>query len=200
MTITTEEESVATGEIRLLFWAEGGDFEAFERALVDDPTVVDYRELAESDDRRLYRVRFAEAGEDVTIYPTWIALDGIVLSATADKDGWDLRIQFPDREAVSKLREHCRDRGLSFQMRRLYSRHDIEGPGNDFGLTDAQREVLREAVAAGYFDIPRGSTLSDLGDRLDISGQAASERLRRGMRTLVDNTIGDGPNADAGEE
>lgn len=190
MVITTEEESVATGEVRLLFWARGGDFDAFEAALGDDPTVVDYRQLAESDGRRLYRVRLAEAGEEVTIYPTWIALDGLVLSAMATKDGWELRIQFPDRSAVSELREHCRDRGMAFQMKRLYSRHDAEGPGDDFGLTDPQREVLREAVVAGYFDIPRGATLSELGDRLGISGQAASERLRRGMQTLVDNAIG----------
>jgi predicted DNA binding protein len=46
----------------------------------------------------------------------------------------------------------------------------------------------------GYFEIPREASTSDIGDRLGISAQAVSERLRRGHRKLVTSTVEpDGP-------
>ena len=45
----------------------------------------------------------------------------------------------------------------------------------------------------GYFDVPREAKLGDIADRLDVSHQALSERLRRGHANLVQETIGVGP-------
>lgn len=46
-------------------------------------------------------------------------------------------------------------------------------------LTDRQREVLDVAVAAGYYDDPRGATHADLAEQLDVSPTTVSEHLRR---------------------
>jgi len=53
------------------------------------------------------------------------------------------------------------------------------------GLTDAQRDLLLEAVDAGYFDTPRECTLTELADRCDIAPSTASETLRRAERCVV---------------
>jgi predicted DNA binding protein len=41
------------------------------------------------------------------------------------------------------------------------------------------------AAKQGYYQIPRETTVADIADALDISTQAASERLRRGMDQLI---------------
>lgn len=58
----------------------------------------------------------------------------------------------------------------------------------DAGLETTVVEELpdRTLVRAGYYDIPRRSSLSDLSASSD---QAISERLRRGSAALIDATI-----------
>ncbi|GAD51326.1 hypothetical protein MBEHAL_0086 [Halarchaeum acidiphilum MH1-52-1] len=46
-------------------------------------------------------------------------------------------------------------------------------------LTDRQREVLDAAVAAGYYEDPRGVTVADVADALGVSVSTASEHLRK---------------------
>jgi hypothetical protein len=45
------------------------------------------------------------------------------------------------------------------------------------------------AVEAGYHDIPRTCTTVELADKLGISDQAVTERLRRAIVNLVSNTL-----------
>ncbi|WP_263654245.1 helix-turn-helix domain-containing protein [Halomicrobium urmianum] len=45
------------------------------------------------------------------------------------------------------------------------------------------------AYHAGYFEVPRATTLADVADDLDISRNAASARLRRGHRNLLASTL-----------
>jgi predicted DNA binding protein len=45
------------------------------------------------------------------------------------------------------------------------------------------------AVRGGYYGIPRGTSTQELADELGISAQAVTERLRRGVATLVNNTL-----------
>jgi predicted DNA-binding protein YlxM (UPF0122 family) len=45
------------------------------------------------------------------------------------------------------------------------------------------------AVRNGYYSIPRQVSTQELADTLEISDQAVTERLRRAIETLVENTI-----------
>jgi predicted DNA binding protein len=60
---------------------------------------------------------------------------------------------------------------------------------DDYGLTAPQRQALLLAAEYGYYDVPRNGTLTDIAGELDISEQAASQRLRRGTRALLESTI-----------
>lgn len=54
-----------------------------------------------------------------------------------------------------------------------------------FGLTPSQQEALAVALEQGYFDVPRTTTLVEIAERLGVSDQAVSERLRRGEKHLL---------------
>lgn len=53
-------------------------------------------------------------------------------------------------------------------------------------LTARQREVLLAAYRNGYFDIPHGVTLEEIGDDLGIGRRTTEEHLRRAINKLMD--------------
>ena len=176
--------------LRNLFWATGDDFEAFETALGEDPTITAFEGIADENGSRLYRVQYAEEVPEVEAYRASVALDGVVLRAENDGDGWLVRMRFPSREAIAAFCERCWEADFDLHIRAVYDQHE-QSPERRFGLTPPQYETLLTALRNGYFSIPRGASLQDVADELDVSSQAASERLRRGMKTLVRATLAD---------
>jgi predicted DNA binding protein len=169
-------------------WARGEDLDGFERTLAEDGTVTDIRRLSDAGDRRLYRLRLTGAASVVT-YDTWIDLGAARLEMRYTDERWHARMRFPDRDALGTFREFCLDHDLDFRLHRLYDSDPARGPPRD-RLTTHQREALRLAHEEGYFGIPRGTTLGDIAAELDISNQAASERLRRGCGRIVGDRFG----------
>lgn len=170
--------------VSITFWAGGDDFETFETALERAEAVLDVRALSEQvEGRKLYQLHLPAAK---TTYWGWARLGGVLFAGTGTRDGLTYRMCFPDREALIAFRKHCEKRGIPFSLDGLHS--DVEPPESaDCGLTSFQRELLVAAFENGYFEVPRGTTMADLADRFDISDQAASERLRRGLSNLLDD-------------
>lgn len=174
--------------LRSVFWLHAGSDVDFEGALASDPTVTDYRLLSEADGASLYRARHPAETPAVDAYEAAVETDALLVNGRGTGDGWHLKLWLPDRESLSAFRERCADADVPMTIRSMYD--DAPQPVNElYGLTERQRETLLLAAQNGYFTIPRDSTLAELADELDLSSQAASERLRRGMRTLVDNVI-----------
>jgi predicted DNA binding protein len=71
---------------------------------------------------------------------------------------------------------------------RVYTSTDKAAPA-DFELTDSQRTALFHAVRGGYFEVPRRTTLRQIGDELGITGQAVSENLRRGANNVFKQVL-----------
>ncbi|WP_101294648.1 helix-turn-helix domain-containing protein [Halegenticoccus soli] len=174
--------------VRILVWAEGGDFEAFEAALADDPTVTPPRRTVEIGDRRLYQMDLIGEGLRTSIYPLLVEEGGIIRELTATSDGWHFRATFPDRRTFSRFYSFCEERNVDFELQRLHV--EVAGTRNStYDLSSKQRELLLRAHEAGYFEIPRRTTLDELTDEFQISSQALSERLRRGLDTLIAETL-----------
>lgn len=195
MTLTVEAEQAVDGRdgsaphpIHLLFWAAGGDYDAFEAALEADPTVTDHRRLADTGRSRLYRVVYTEEGMSMTAHAEWVELDATLLEARTNGSGWSIRMRFPDRESVSEFKSWFDERGLPFVVTRMFT---AEPPSETrlFGLTEKQRETLQTAWEHGYFDVPRRIDLDALSRELGISDTAVSQRLRRGTATLIENGL-----------
>lgn len=181
------------GFAKALLWVCGDDFRTFEGNLRDHSMVADHECLTRVDGYRFYTVSHVEGAESNLSYPLVFENDIQVLDATGTQAGLEMKALCPTKSAFSRYRNGCRDRDIPFRLRSLYYEDGdaTEGrvrpePGS---LTETQRETLLTALAAGYFDVPRRATLEEIADRLDISTQAVSTRLRRGQRNLIRTTL-----------
>lgn len=174
--------------LRVIFWARGDSLDTFEDSLALDPTVEEFTLLANEHSQRFYSVVVPESVPCVDLYARSIDLHGVLVDATRDQSGWTMEMLFPDRDAFGSFRRACEEGDVSVTVESIHS-GEFDGRTADADLTPAQREILSRAVEVGYFDIPRETTLRGLGDEVGVSGQAASERLRRGMETLVRGSL-----------
>lgn len=177
--------------LRSVFWAHSPWASALDEHFGADPTVADARQLSAVDGAALYRTVHPGELAVVRLYDAAIATDVLLLDATGADGDWSLRLWVPDRESLTAFRDRCSGAGVSIDIRSMYN-DDPQPVGELYGLTDPQHEILLRALQSGYFNIPRDVSLSGLADELDLSSQAASERLRRGMGTLVRTVLDDG--------
>lgn len=173
------------GSTQILVWITSDDFTAVETAIESDPGVTSPTVLTDLGDRRLYQVGFAPRSYETDLLPQLVAVGGLLQTAIGTNDGWKLRVRFPNREAFERIYQFCRDHDLDFTFHRIFER-GTRSQGDGPMLTDAQQEILFEAVDSGYLAIPRECSLAELGARLGISQTAASERFRRAVRNLIE--------------
>ncbi len=171
----------------LIIWAYGGAFEPFEAAIEADETIESVQTVNRLSDRRLYRARVAESATMV-LYPAEAESGISRLSVTVTANGVDSRVRLPDRNALKVFRQICERADVSFSLRGIYEGEESATNGRH-ELSKKQREALELAVCEGYFTVPRQITLEELSEQLDISRQAASERIRRGCQKLVSNAL-----------
>jgi predicted DNA binding protein len=56
-------------------------------------------------------------------------------------------------------------------------------------MTADQQEAILKAYERGYFEVPRNTTISELSEVFEISDNAYSQRLRRGLSSLIFETM-----------
>lgn len=111
-----------------------------------------------------------------------------LLSASGTRELWDFELRFPDHDALGNFQEYCQNAHISLEVGRIYNPVRPDS-GRWYGLTEMQRDTLVRAVEGGYYSIPRGISTQDLADAYGISDQAVTERLRRGIGKLIENTL-----------
>lgn len=188
MVVYPEEQYTGDETVHYIFWADGGDLDAFEAGLDADPSVTDPRLLTELEARRLYQVTTTDQSYDTATLPEWGDLGVVFLEGEGTHEGWTFRIRVPDRTALAEYRTLHRDSGRPFRLRTIYDESEAETAAEAL-LTTAQQEALVSAYEAGYFDIPQSASQADVANQLEISPQAVSERLKRGLRTLLEVTV-----------
>jgi len=180
---------------------QSGDFIRFDHGqsseirpvLEADPTVGNATLLSEFEHTQVWRVEFID--EARLLNPLVTSEGGFVLHArgsTVDEDrwGWRERWLLPNHDALHTIWQQAREEGFEFEILRFHpwsgtlSEH-TEGTT----LTTQQRETLKLATEKGYFTEPRETDLADLADELDVSPSAASGRLKRGMKLLIEETF-----------
>ena len=169
-------------------WVEGSDPEGFVASLREGPVVEAVDVLDRHDSVVLLRVRWTGAESVVE----WLArTDAALLDLSGDAEEWLLRFR-TGYDVVEAFDAYCRERGVPFELRRLYEPSDgaaVLGPR----VTATQRETLRLAYEGGYYEEPRGTTLAELATELGVGERAVSRRLRRGLRSLLATEFGDRP-------
>ena len=171
--------------------APPSDLNELEDAFATDETVDQVECIANLDGERLYRMQWTRRID--LLVQILVEEDGTILSASGTRDGWHLRLIFPTRESLARTYEYCQSNGIECEILSIY---DIDkGQQGRFGLTDAQRDTMTAAFEHGYYEIPRELNTEELATEFDISHQALSERLRRGHKALLKNTLMIGPKA-----
>lgn len=181
-------EMVPTGEGHVPYvrvTADEGTLQSFERTVRSDGRVAFLGTVDEAHGSGLYRIEWANLPNG--FLESCISDEMIVEDASGTADTWQFRILVPDHAALTSFHRRCLDVGIPVTLRQVYHRSDDDRFG--WGLTPAQREAITLAYSRGYFSVPRETTLSELAAELGISHQAVSGRLRRGIESLVGNTL-----------
>ena len=183
VTVRPEQVAADGSEIVLVFTVHGDELDTFERTLESPAAVSELLLLSNDADGRCYQ---ATLGGEVLTISTMLTRIGVrVLDVVGSEGDWDVRAQFRSRETFLKFRNYCSAHDISFRLHRL----SWDDGGSDWrlsGLTPEQWDALRQAHEAGYFNVPREITQSELADRLGISPSAVSQRLRRATSQLIE--------------
>ncbi len=174
--------------LRMACWFSKGQTEELETALSQDWTVEDATCLFRTDCGNQYHLTCDEIQPDLRVYEAVIEQQGVFLTGYVDASTWQLQIRFPDKASVAKFRDTCQDLGIDITIETVEQTEPAPHAVR-YDLSEPQREILLLASRQGYFEVPRESSLSDLSEDIGVSSQAASERLRRGLDSLVSETI-----------
>ncbi|OAQ54247.1 hypothetical protein HTG_01545 [Natrinema mahii] len=117
-----------------------------------------------------------------------VETDVTLLSGFGDSENWTFEVRSADQAAVAEFQSYCHANEIPVRLAQLHALSPLESDG-EYDLTEGQRTALVLAYSRGYFDSPRKATQADLADELDISRQAVSSRLQRGLRRLVASSL-----------
>jgi hypothetical protein len=116
--------------------------------------------------------------DDFPAPPGGVELDQLV---TSDEE---IHVQWESDRSVDTLVEFY-DAELPGSGWESLSRRE----GDAAGLSATQYDTIARAFRTDYYDVPRGTTLSELASTFGVSHQAVSERLRRGHSHLVERLL-----------
>lgn len=96
------------------------------------------------------------------------------------QDGWLHTELTASHERLSQFTDELAAADVPYQIQSLtQSHHPIEL------LTERQQEFITEAVERGYYDSPRGCTLTDLAETFKVNKSAASGVLHRAEGRII---------------
>lgn len=159
------------------------DFEANVR---EHPSVESITEVSTHDDQVLYALDWTVSRD--LFFQAIFEHNGNLLSGTGRNNAWSFEIRFPAHDALSEFQDSCSNARIPLEVRHVFNpTRPTSGPW--YGLTNVQRDTLTRAVQEGYYSIPRQQSTKELAEEFDVSDQAVTERLRRAIVALVENTI-----------
>ena len=102
------------------------------------------------------------------------------------KDGW---MRFETLAKASQVRALLRELTQRVGPNRVEAVRRGPVLARTLGLTAPQDALFRAALAAGYFSVPRGISVSDLAEKLGRSKSNTSEMLSKIQRRLAESAV-----------
>jgi predicted DNA binding protein len=106
--------------------------------------------------------------KNISLYPTILRDDWFSVTLAASHD------------RLSKYTDELAAAGIPYEIVSLLQSHDSSEL-----LTERQWEFITEAVERGFYETPRGCTLAELGDILDIHKSAVSRLRHRAESRII---------------
>lgn len=170
-------------------WVSDDDIAKIEASLREESDIEDFEVIDETNGTALVRVQWTEELDG--FLDALDATDAVILEGVGEADTWHFHLRFGGHEALTGFYRRCVEEGISVTVDRVHNPGLPRTTETGLGLTDTQRETLRTAFDAGYFDVPRRTNLVELAETMDVSDSAVSQRLRRGVSALLAATLSD---------
>jgi predicted DNA binding protein len=170
-----------------LFWVSNVDEDRVIAILEESPLTDEVRYLTGDGERKLFEVRWSL--EVNGLVQAMRDTDARLLGGESVGKGWDFRLQFPKHDKLDVFRDQCDENGIPIVLRRIYH---PRYPRDGNPMTAAQQEAVLAAYEQGYFEVPRKVSMNELAAAFEISDSAYSQRLRRGLSTLIYETMIEG--------
>jgi len=164
------------------YWISGRPPGVWSRELSGYPDVVSVDSLAELGDGCLYRITY----RNPPIIYLYREL-GLPIQFPLHVRGGFLHWEVVARRSESAIvLQYARTIDPNFRVVSIRSR-----PLKSHlpPLSDAQRQLLAQAMAAGYFAVPRAITLTELANKLDRSKSTLSEAIAIIERRLLESAL-----------
>jgi predicted DNA binding protein len=181
------------------------DHEAFIEQVQADDRVERLQVVDELPEKTLYRIEWTQGINDLLDlfieHDIWVEQANTLSSdeqvderapAAADigtgTDVWRFQLRAPTRDELAALYAACQRQGMKPQIQQIIT-SPTSAEGGQWGLTDKQADALLAAYNTGYFSVPRTTSLTELADDFEISRQAFSRRLMRGLYSMLSHTL-----------
>lgn len=168
------------------FWIYADDTANLTTDLSEDIGVDQVKIIDEVEDQIFVRIDWNLDHESVLT--AIVNTDVTLLSGIGNNEQWTFEVRASAQEEISEFQTYCHDRDIPLQLTQLHALASLDSD-REFDLTEGQQQALVLAYSRGYFDSPRDATQEDLADELEITRQAVSSRLQRGIRRLVASTL-----------
>lgn len=167
------------------------DLPTVEETLLETAAIEAVSLVGSTNAETLFRVQWSTTPTGVVGH--LVDAEAAVLEGIGAGDEWTFSVRFPSSDRLSTFYQRCLEDDIAIDVTRINGEAPVfDGGAFRMGLTTAQRELLETALEAGYFDVPRRITLSELGERFGISDSAASQRLRRGLSEVLEVSLAPG--------
>ena len=165
------------------YWIGGSPAGIWAREIAAYRDVVRVQSLTEVGDGCLYRITYRNP-PILDLYRRLHLPVQFPVRIQAGFLNWEVVAR---RAEFDQVLEHARRAGdgmtiVSIRRRPLRSHLPV--------LTETQQQLLSNAMAAGYFAVPRGITLTDLAKRLGRSKSSVSEAIAIIERKLLETAFG----------
>ena len=170
------------------YWITGGTPGAWTEQIASFPDVIRVESLSQVGDGCLYRITYRNPPVVYLYRRLGLPLQ-FPLRMQAGVIQWEVAARYSD---FQKILAHAREadpeaKVVSIRRRPLRDHLPV--------LTESQHLLLTEAMAAGYFAVPRGITLTALARKLNRSKSGLSESIAIIEKRLLESAFHPGPPA-----
>ena len=172
--------------LRVFLTHETAEAETVRAAAEAAPGVSEAVERTADGERTHYEVRTAEGGPLATLVEYGARVRDLTVTDRRVRFVVELSDTRDVREFAETVERGPVDATLVARRERAAPRRDTAGFREEIlaALTDRQREALKTAYLAGFFESPRAKTGEEVASMLDVSQPTLNRHLRAGQRTV----------------
>jgi predicted DNA binding protein len=166
--------------LRVITEAETSDTETLYEVLDEAPEVSSYEVLRTEQQSVLLQIETLEHSSRIAARTAGILPQYPMIL----RNGWQTIETITSWDRLSQLNDEFEEAGVSFEVLSVTQSVEV----TDL-LTDRQWEVIMEAITRGYYDTPRGCSLTDLADTLAVNPSAVSGVLHRAEEQIIKSFV-----------